>query len=148
MLSEQLIKSVVTNDVLESYIHCKYKGYLKLIGQSGIKSDYENLRIKLRGEVKRSALGKIYLQATDEQVLKDVVLGTSILEQDPLFVLNTSIENSHFSLLLDGIKKMSTKRQNYFFYAPILFYEGSRIHKEQRLFLDFFLLHLSLNIRR
>ncbi len=106
------------------------------MGNSGIKSDYENLRLKLRSEVKRNALSKIYAPATDEQVINDVVLGTSILEQDPLFVLNTSVEDGHFALVLDGIKKVATKRQEHSFYAPMLFYEGSRIRKEQRLFLE------------
>ncbi|MGK7914678.1 MAG: TM0106 family RecB-like putative nuclease [Prochloraceae cyanobacterium] len=130
------MKAKVTQDVLESYIHCKYKGYLKLIDQSGIKSDYENLRIKLRSEVKRNAISKIYAQATDEQIINDVVLRTSILEQNPPFVLNTSVEDGYFLLVLDGIEKVATKRQEHSFYAPMFFYEGSRIRKEQRLFLE------------
>ena len=129
------MKAKVTNDVLESYIHCRYKGYLKLIGQSGIKSDYEKLRFKLRREVKHHALRKIHAKADEGQIINDVSLNTSILEKSSLFILNVSVENSHFSFILDGIKKVTTKRKNSF-YAPILFYEGSRIRKEQRLFLE------------
>ena len=33
----------ITRDILESYLHCKYKGFLKLTGQQGTKSDYETL---------------------------------------------------------------------------------------------------------
>ena len=38
----------IARDVLESYLNCKYKGYLKLTGQQGTKSDYENLLTELR----------------------------------------------------------------------------------------------------
>src|SRR5262249_19067131 len=38
-----LMISRITRDVLESYLFCRYKGYLKWIGHQGIKSDYEVL---------------------------------------------------------------------------------------------------------
>lgn len=130
------MKAKVTKDVLESYIHCRYKAYLKLINQLGIKSDYENLQRELRSKVKGNAINKIYEHTDKKNIIKDVFLSTSILEQNPLFILNPSFEDSHFFLVLDGIKKVATKRQAYSFYAPILFFEGSRIRKEQRLFLE------------
>ncbi len=37
----------ITGDVLESYVSCKYKGYLKLIGQQDVTSDTDNLPIHL-----------------------------------------------------------------------------------------------------
>lgn len=132
------MKAIVTNDVLESFIHCRYKSYLKLIGQSGIKSDYERLRLKLRSEVKHNALSNIQGKAVEEQVTSNVSLKTSILEKGSLFILQLSVEDDNLSLVLDGIKKVGTKQQDNYFYAPILFYEGSKIHKEQRLILELF----------
>lgn len=132
------MKTIVTNDVLESYIYCRYKSYLKLIGQSGIKSDYERLRLKLRSEVKRNALSKIQTKVTKEQITSNVYLKISVLEKGSLFILKLSVEDDNSSLVLDGIKKVATKQQEHYFYAPILFYEGSRIRKEQRLILELF----------
>jgi hypothetical protein len=31
----------ITRDIIESYLNCKYKGHLKLGGESGTRSDYE-----------------------------------------------------------------------------------------------------------
>ena len=31
----------ITRDIIESYLNCKYKGHLKLAGESGTQSDYE-----------------------------------------------------------------------------------------------------------
>jgi len=131
-----LMETRITQDVLESYIHCRYKAYLKLKGQSGTKSDYENLRVKLRNEVRLKAFSKIYAQASDKQVMSDVVLTDSVFDQEPLFVLNTSIKVGHLTVVIDGIKRITTKRQDLSFYAPMMIYEGSRIRKEQRLFLE------------
>lgn len=44
----------ITKDVLESYLNCKYKGYLKLTGQQGTKSDYETLLTEMRAAVSNS----------------------------------------------------------------------------------------------
>ena len=31
----------ITNEILEAYLNCKTKGHLRLIGETGTKSDYE-----------------------------------------------------------------------------------------------------------
>ncbi len=33
----------ITRDVLESYLYCKTKGYLKLTGEQGTKCDYNEM---------------------------------------------------------------------------------------------------------
>ena len=130
------METKINRDVLESYINCRYKAYLKLRGQSGVKSDYENLRLELRNQVRFKALRKIYAGASDKQVMSDVILTNSIFRQEPLFVLNATIQVGQLTILIDGIKRVTTKIQNHAFYAPMMIYEGSRIRKEQRLFLD------------
>ena len=49
----------ITGDVLESYLQCKYKGYLKLAGEQGLQSDYELLLEEARNQVRdlRKLLG-------------------------------------------------------------------------------------------
>ena len=108
------MKTKITNEVLESYIHCRYKSYLKLIGQSGIKSDYERLSLKLRNEVKHNALSKILAKVTEEQVTSNVSLKTSVLEKGSLFILKLFVEDDNLSLILDGIKKVKTKKRSLF----------------------------------
>jgi hypothetical protein len=31
----------ISNEILEAYLNCRTKGYLKLVGETGTKSDYE-----------------------------------------------------------------------------------------------------------
>jgi len=46
----------ITRDVLESFLHCKTKGYLKLTGQQGTRCDYEVLMAEMRAEVRLAAI--------------------------------------------------------------------------------------------
>ena len=49
----------ITSDVLECYLHCKFKGYLKLAGQQGTKCDFEAMLTELRAEVRLKAIDTI-----------------------------------------------------------------------------------------
>ncbi len=40
--------ATITREILESYVHCRYKSHLKLIGERGIASDYETNHFKRR----------------------------------------------------------------------------------------------------
>jgi hypothetical protein len=54
--------SRITRDVLESYLLCRYKGYLKWNGHQGIKSDYEVLLAGARDEVRLKVIDQILTQ--------------------------------------------------------------------------------------
>jgi hypothetical protein len=49
----------ITSDVLESYLHCKFKGYLKLAAQQGTKCDFEAVLAELRAKVRLKAIDTI-----------------------------------------------------------------------------------------
>jgi hypothetical protein len=49
----------ITKDILESYLHCKVKGHLKLIGQQGAKCDYESLLTERRTKVRLVPLTEV-----------------------------------------------------------------------------------------
>lgn len=133
------MEASINRDVLESYVFCKYKSYLKLIGQQGDKSDYERLLIAARSKVKLSAIDNIYVKNQDNQVVRNIVLTTSLLEQGPSFVLEAIMEDDHISISIDGLKKVSgVSNLGQFIYIPMLFHGGYRVHKEQRLLLELY----------
>ena len=49
----------ITSDMLESYLHCRFKSYLKLSGQEGTKCDFEAMVAELRAEVRLKAIDTI-----------------------------------------------------------------------------------------
>ena len=59
----------ITNEILEAYLNCKTKGHLRLIGETGTKSDYEAMteaagrasrEVSLAGIVARYGEGNAY----------------------------------------------------------------------------------------
>ena len=59
----------ITNEILEAYLNCKTKGHLKLVGETGTKSDYEAMteaasrasrELSLAGIVARYGEGNAY----------------------------------------------------------------------------------------
>lgn len=136
--------SKITRGVLESYLSCKYKSYLRWRGQQGISSDYEVLLAEAREEVRRKAIDKILAEHGQDQVIRGVPLTHSVLKQGASFILEANLEDDPLSLSFEGLKKVpGTSKLGDFHYIPMLFHEGRQIHKEQRLVLELYGLFLS-----
>lgn len=134
----------ITRDVLESYLNCKFKGHLKLTGQQGTKSDYETMLNDIRAEVRVAAIERIIASHPAQEIPRNIPLTTDALKQGAPFLLDPILEDDLFSLAFDGLKKVDgPSKLGDFHYLPILFYEGQKVRKEQRLLLDIYGLLLS-----
>src|SRR5262245_65689793 len=58
----------ITSDVLESYLHCKFKGHLKLAGRQDTKCDFETMLMELRAAVRLKAIDAIIDSHPGDQV--------------------------------------------------------------------------------
>lgn len=136
--------SRITRDVLESYLLCRYKGYLKWMGQQGVKSDYEVLLARARDEVRLTVIDKILAQHQQDQVTRGIFLTDSVLKQGLPVVLETTLEDDTLSLSFDGLKKVPGPSElGDFHYIPMSFHGERQIRKEQRLMLELCGLFLS-----
>src|SRR5208337_1032013 len=64
--------SLISREVLEGYLSCKYKGHLKLKGEQGTKSDYEAMTSEWRIEHKRRACDKLASHYREGEILREV----------------------------------------------------------------------------
>jgi predicted RecB family nuclease len=127
----------ITRDSLESYLNCKTKTYLKLAGHQGSISDYESLLIATRQEVRQKAISKILTWHPEHEVRRGIALTIASLRAGPLFVLDTLFEDGLLALVFDGLKRIDEPSNlGDFHYIPMLFYEGRKIGKEQKLLLE------------
>src|SRR5450759_2281488 len=94
----------ITRDILESYLNCKFKGYLKLTGQQGTTHDYETLLTEMRVEVRLAAIAKILASHPGEEIPRNVPLTTAALKQGASFLLDATLEDDTHSLKFDGLK--------------------------------------------
>jgi predicted RecB family nuclease len=134
----------ITRDVLEGYLNCKYKGHLKQTGEAGTRSEYEAMLLAARAEVRLKAIDKVLACHSGDEVARNVLLTVATLKRGPLFVLDVTLEDDLVSLRFDGLKRVEgPSKLGNFHYVPMLFHEGEKVRKEQRLLLEVYALLLS-----
>lgn len=134
----------ITRDVIESYIQCRYKAYLKLTGQQGGKSDYEMMLNGCRADLEREVVARILALNGEKQVVQETSLTPSLLRQGKLYLLGVTLATDDLELRFDALKKaQGTSRLGEHHYAPAIFHECSTVKKEQKLLLQVHALLLS-----
>jgi predicted RecB family nuclease len=117
----------ITRNVLESYLQCKYKGYLKLAGEQGIKSDYELLLIEARNQVRLAAVDKLRAKHQEDDVLQGITLTRARLKHGVPLLLEGTAEDERVSIRFDALQKEAgPPRLGDFHYIPVLFHEAER----------------------
>jgi hypothetical protein len=100
----------ITREILESYLYCKTKASLQLVGEQGNKSDYEVLLAANRQEVRQQAIGKILAKHSEEYVARDISLTADELRTGRSYMLSAVLEDDLVSLRFDGLKKSMDRR--------------------------------------
>jgi predicted RecB family nuclease len=134
----------IDNDVLESYLDCRRKAYLKLAQEQGRKSDYETLLAELRNDVKLNVINKILAQHVQHEVVQGTSLAPFVLKRGPLYLFDAILEDDLLSLCFDGLKKVpgASEFGNYH-YIPIIFNAAAQVRKQHKILLEIYSLFLS-----
>ena len=69
----------ITREVLDAYIHCETRAYLKLASQQGSASDYAELLVAFKEEIQQTAVGKILERHPESEVARDIPLTLAAL---------------------------------------------------------------------
>jgi predicted RecB family nuclease len=134
----------ITSEVLESYLHCKFKGHLKLAGQQGRPCDFEAMLTQLRAEVRLKAIDTIMARHSEDQVARNIPLTTAGLKRGPQYILDGTLEDDALALHFDALKRVEGESKlGDFHYLPMLFHEGRQVKKEQKLLLEVYGILLS-----
>src|SRR5262245_11657137 len=135
-LGGRVMSARITREVLEAYLYCKTKAHLKLAGQQGNVSDYEALLSENRREVWQTAISRILSKHPETEVARDILLTAAALRAVTSFVLDATLEDDLLSLRFDGLKKVDgPSKLGDFHNVPMLFHEGGKVGKQQRLLL-------------
>ena len=135
-LQKYTMASKISNAIFESYLDCKYKGYLRFGGETGEMSDYDRLQTEARRTAQAAVIEKVLSQHAPNDVVRDVVLSTSELKKGAKYILNATLETDDLELRFDGLKRISAKSKlgNYH-YVPVLVLPQRWKRREQKLFL-------------
>jgi len=116
----------ITADTLESYLQCKYKAYLKLANEQGVKSEYEALLLDSRKQVCLAAADKLARNKKGD-VVRGLAITIETLKRGVPLLLDASVEDENFSVCFDALQKEAGPSMlGSFHYIPILFHQAER----------------------
>jgi predicted RecB family nuclease len=123
-------------EVLDSHLHCKTKGYLKLAGERGEPSAYGALLSERTGQVRAQASEKMLAIAEEGEVLRGVLLTPAVLKRQAAYLMEVKVEDEDLALSFDGLRKLTgASKLGDFHYAPVLCQGGEKVQPEDRLLL-------------
>jgi predicted RecB family nuclease len=123
----------ITNNVLEGYLNCKYKGRLQLEGEEGRKSDFEEMVTNRRQELRRRAIAELLAREEQGEMWQGAILATETLKKGPTAIVNATLGDESVSLLYDGlVRAEGASALGDFHYVPILCCEGEKVRQVQK----------------
>jgi predicted RecB family nuclease len=129
----------ITRDVLESYLHCAYKGHLKLAGEQGSPSDYEVLQRVARSRVRQAAAERLMCRHQEGDILRSVTLTRPLLQQGVPLLLDATVEDRALSIHFDALLRAAgPSRLGDFHYRPVVFHEAERPRRQQKELLELY----------
>jgi predicted RecB family nuclease len=126
----------ITRDTIESYLNCKYKGHLKLTGESGAISDYEAMTTAARESSREQALTRLAARFGEGSARWGTAATADLLEQGAPILLDAGLEDEDLSVCFDALKRADgiSKLGNHH-YVPVLHNDGEKVGRVQKLLL-------------
>jgi predicted RecB family nuclease len=129
----------ITRDIIESYLNCKYKGHLKLAGQSGTISDYEAMTTAASATSREQALARLVARFGQGHACQGTAVTAAVLKQGAPILLDASLEDEDLSLRLDALKQVDgASKVGDHHYIPILYSYGDRAGRREKVLLAVF----------
>jgi hypothetical protein len=118
----------ITRDIIESYLNCKYKGHLKLAGESGRRSDYEAMTTAAGQTSRKAALTKLVLRFGAGDACGGVSIAVATLKQGSPLLADATLEDEGLSIRLDALKRAAgTSKLGDYHYLPVLHTHGDKV---------------------
>ena len=81
----------ISRHVIESYLNCKYKGHLKLVGESGTQSDYTTMTTAARQASREEAVAKLVVQFGECDACREMAVTAATLKQGKALLANAEL---------------------------------------------------------
>src|SRR5262249_35038472 len=118
----------ITNEVLEAHLNCKYKGHLKLAGESGTKSDYEAMTTEARQESREEAVANLLARFPDAS--RGVTVTAALLKVGKPLLADATLEDDALSIRFDALKRADgASKLGGHHYLPVLHVHGDKVGK-------------------
>jgi predicted RecB family nuclease len=134
----------ITRDVIESYLDCRYKAYLKLTGHGDFARDHPSLFLDGDPRLPLTSAGKVRSLQIKDQTAKSVELTPSFLRKGASRILDAVFETGLISLHIEGLQRVAgSSAIGNFHYLPFVFQTDAKAHESQNVLLEVYAFILS-----
>jgi predicted RecB family nuclease len=125
----------ITRDIIESYLNCKYKGHLKLAGESGTPSDYVTMTAAARRASREQAISKLVARFGECDPCRQMAVTAATLKQGKTLLANAELADEDLSLRFDALKRADGPSQlGDHHYLPVL-HHADKVRRQQKVLL-------------
>ena len=120
----------INSAALEGFLKCSLKGYLKLRGEVGSVSEFEQMLIEQRAAISLKANQALLSKGPLETLDRGLPLTVATLKRGSCLILDATLEDEKFSFQFYGVKRVEGSSSfGRFHYAPVLVDEFRQIRK-------------------
>src|SRR4051812_48307450 len=121
----------ITRDIIESYLNCKYKGHLKLAGESGTQSDYETMTTAARQASREEAVAKLAARFGEGDTCPEMAVTAATLKQGKTLLVDAELEDEGLSLRFDALQRANgPSKVGDHHYLPVLHHHGDKVGRQ------------------
>src|SRR3954469_3952161 len=126
----------ITNEILEAYLNCKTKGHLKLIGETGTKSDYEAMTETASLTSREVCHARLVARYGEGNAYRGTVITAATLKQGAALLVDVTLEDDGMSIRLDALKRADgASKLGEHHYLPVLYNDGDKVGRPRKLLL-------------
>jgi predicted RecB family nuclease len=127
----------ITRDIIESFLNCKYKGHLKLAGQSGTPSDYEAMTSAARQVSREQAVTRLVARFGVEVPCRGIAVTAATLLQGAPLLVDADFEDETLSIRFDALKRVEgASKLGEHHYVPVIHHHGDKVGQRQKVLLS------------
>jgi predicted RecB family nuclease len=126
----------ITNEVLEGYLNCKTKGHLKLVGETGDKSDFAAMTEANSRASREMSLASLLAHSGEGNAYRGTAITAATLKQGALLLVDATIDDDVKSICFDGLKRADgPSKLGGHHYIPVLHNHDDKIDRQRKLLL-------------
>ena len=128
----------ITNEILEAYLNCKTKGHLKLVGETGTKSDYEAMTEAASRASREVSLAGLVARYGEGDAYRGTAITAATLKQGAPLLVDATLEDDDLLIRFDALKRADgASRVGDHHYIPVLHNHGDKVDRREKLLLAF-----------
>lgn len=102
----------IDDEIIRSFLNCRYKAFLKFNNKVGYKSEYELLEYELSKKCKENFLNKLFVKPDKIQLIKKFEPEKKIKYQVLSYIIEPIIQSNEFLFKFDAIEINPSKDPN------------------------------------